>query len=230
MIDVRPALGRAGERARVAGGRRDREQPALRGHRATVRGVRHGGGDGHRSRAIRRRRATRAASRRSRSGSPRRSIARGEGPYRDVRFTREQTSRAALRRPAARFRQGRRARAGARQAEEALPARPRASFAIASRISCRRRTSTFERERAELLISARARRATRRRKPSCSRERDATARRGFARWLDVDRRGERADRRPRGQLRRAARDQPAALRRLRRRRATAARGRRAAVS
>ena len=38
---VRPARRGAGERARVAGGGRDREQPALRGHRAAVRGVRH---------------------------------------------------------------------------------------------------------------------------------------------------------------------------------------------
>ena len=39
---------RVGERARVAGRGRDREQSAVRGHRAVVRGLRDGGGDGDR--------------------------------------------------------------------------------------------------------------------------------------------------------------------------------------
>ncbi len=48
---VQPALRGAGERAGVAGGGRHREQPAVRGHRGAVRGLRHG--RGHRDRVPR---------------------------------------------------------------------------------------------------------------------------------------------------------------------------------
>ena len=63
--------------------------------------------------------------RRSRRTSPRPSTAVASGPYRDVRFTARAAARAPLRRAAARLRQGRRARAGAGEGEEALRRRPR---------------------------------------------------------------------------------------------------------
>ena len=45
---LRRALRGDGDRARVAGGGRDRERPAVRGHRAAVRGIRHRRGHGDR--------------------------------------------------------------------------------------------------------------------------------------------------------------------------------------
>ena len=112
-------------RARVAGGRRDREQPALRGHRAAVRGIRHRGGHGDRiarSDDVRSLGPRRDAHRRARRGG--RSRRRRPVPRRALHA--RAAARASLRRPAARLRQGRRARAGAGEGEEALPARPRA--------------------------------------------------------------------------------------------------------
>ena len=125
---LRPARRRAGERARVAGGGRDREQPAVRGHRAAVRGIRHRRGHGDRSarphhvgslepRGDAHRRTRRSGRPRRRRTVPRPAVLARAAP------------RAPLRRTAARFRQGRRARGSARQGEEALPARPRAHSA-----------------------------------------------------------------------------------------------------
>ena len=57
--------------------------------------------------------------------SPRRWIASASGPVSRRALHARAAARAALRRPAARLRQGRRARAGAGEGEEALSARPR---------------------------------------------------------------------------------------------------------
>ena len=78
------------------------------------------------SSAIRRPAVTRGASPSSPSGSPRRSTATSDGPYRDVRFSARDLQRARVRGAAPRLRQDRRARAGAGQGQEALPARARA--------------------------------------------------------------------------------------------------------
>ena len=123
---VRRAVRRARDRARVAGGRRDRERPAVRGHRAAVRGVRHR--RGHGDRIARPDDVGSLRPRRDDDGrrSPRRWIALGERTVSRRQLHARAAARAPLRRPAARLRQGRRARAGAGEGEEALSARPRA--------------------------------------------------------------------------------------------------------
>ena len=154
LAHVDPLPATLARRARVAGRRRAREQPALRRHPAAVRGLR--AGVGHRDRVARsddvgplraRRRPHRGAGRSGRS--------RDERTVRGVALHARRDARDPVRGAAARLRQGRRARAGAGEGEEALSAPARADPA-ALRRSCARALE-LERAAAAARLPARAR-------------------------------------------------------------------------
>ena len=129
---LQPAYGEDRQGAGGPGGGLDREQPAVRGDRAAVRGIREGGGAPRSSSATRPPRATPSGSRSARWRSPRLVDRVQDGPFRLVKFTPEQIREIRYAGPAARLREGRRAGAGAGQGQEALreragpdPAAPR---------------------------------------------------------------------------------------------------------
>ena len=217
---VRRARRGARGRARVAGRRRAREQPALRGHREAVRGLRDRGRSPRSSRAIRPPRATPAASPTLTVGLAAAVDRGGAGPYAAFRFTREQMRRSATP-AAARLRQGRRARAGAGEGRRSSTVRrPRADPPPRRAPAAARRAAVRARARG-LPARARPARLRGRRCASCDAQCAARDAPSSQRFLDVGASGQRADDPPRGRRSRScARSASRDLHRLRRRRSS----------
>ena len=208
VVPFDAALRRAGDGARVAGGGRDRERPAVRGHRAAVRGLRHRRGHGDRiarSDDVRSLGARRDAHRRA---------GRGGGPRRRRAVPRRRASRASscasCATPACCTTSARSAcasRCWSRRRSSIR--RTSSSSATASPTSIQRAELEFERARAELSARARARRL--RGRACAALERERRARRDeLAPLPRRDRPGERADGPRRGQLRALADDRASA--------------------